>query len=244
MKRWVYTPSPLLDKTLAERLSTFPREPSLTVYGLRLAGTIFLRAWLAIYFRLQVRGREKIPKAGPFVLVGNHSSHLDAIALSCALPLGQWSHAYAAAAQDYFFRDFFRSLVAVVSTNAMPFDRRDDPARSLELCADLLSVSGEALIMFPEGTRSPDGTVQMFRPGIGRLVAGTEIPVVPAYIDGAYRAWSRGSALPKPSRVKVTLGEPRRYPSIPPTREGTIAIADDLRGAVLELGRRTVEVLR
>jgi 1-acyl-sn-glycerol-3-phosphate acyltransferase len=235
MKRWVYAPSPVLEKTLAERLTTFPRDPTFTVYGMRLLGMLFLRAFFATYFRLRVRGRERIPKRGPFVMVSNHASHLDAVALSCALPVRQWHHAYAAAAQDYFFRGLFRSLAAVVFANAMPFDRHEDPKRSLELCADLLHVSHEALIMFPEGCRSGDGSLQPFRAGVGRLTAGTAIPVIPARIEGAFRAWPKGRAIPKPLRVTILIGEPRRYSATPATREGFLAVAEDLRQAVLEL---------
>lgn len=238
MKPWIYTPSPLLDKTLREQLTTFPREPSWTVTGLRFVGTIFLRAFFGAYFRLKVVGREHLPKAGPFVLVANHGSHLDAVALSCALPLRQWAHAYAAAAQDYFFKSFARAWIAVLTTNAMPFDRHKAPERSLEQCADLLQVSREALIMFPEGTRSPDGSVQTFRPGVGRLVAGTEIPVIPAYIDGAFRAWPKGTAMPRPIGVTVVIGPPRSYPGVAATREGAIAVADELRQAVVALQPR------
>jgi 1-acyl-sn-glycerol-3-phosphate acyltransferase len=235
MKPWTYTPSPLLDKTLAERLTTFPRDPTLTVYGLRFVGMLFLKAFFACYFRLRILGRKRIPKSGAFVLVANHGSHLDAVALACALPVRQWHHAYAAAAQDYFFQGIVRSLAAVVFTNAMPFDRRNDPKATLELCADLLHVSHEALIMFPEGTRSPDGEVHEFRLGVGRLVAGTDTPVLPAYIDGAFRAWPRGSVIPKPRRVTIAIGEPRRFLEAAPTKEGAIAVADDLRAAVVEL---------
>ena len=231
MKRWTYTPSPLLDKSLTEQLTTFPRDPTLPVYGIRFLGMLFLKAFFATYFRLRIQGRGRIPESGPFVLVANHSSHLDAVALACALPARQWHHAYAAAAQDYFFQGFFRSLVAVFFTNAVPFDRREDPRRSLELCADLLHVSHEALIMFPEGTRSPDGEVHEFRSGVGRLVAGTEVPVVPAYIAGAHRAWPKGSAIPRPRRITIAIGEPRTFPSVSSPRE----VSAHLRDAVLEL---------
>ena len=117
MKRWVYTPSPLLDKTLAERLTTFPRDPTLTVYGLRFLGMLLLKVIFACYVRLRILDRGRIPKTGPFVLVANHSSHLDAVALACALPVRQWHHAYAAAAQDYFFRDFFREVDTEIYTS-------------------------------------------------------------------------------------------------------------------------------
>lgn len=231
MKRWTYTPSPLLDKSLAEQLTTFPRDPTLPVTGIRFLGMIFLKAFFAVYFRMRILGRGRIPKSGPFVLVANHSSHLDAVALACALPARQWHHAYAAAAQDYFFKGFFRSLVAVFFTNAVPFNRREDPRRSLELCADLLHVSHEALIMFPEGTRSPDGEVHEFRSGVGRLVAGTLVPVFPAYIAGAHRAWPKGSAIPRPRRITIAIGEPRTFTSVSSPRE----VAAHLRDAVLEL---------
>jgi 1-acyl-sn-glycerol-3-phosphate acyltransferase len=235
MKRWVYTPSPLLDKSLKEQLTTFPRDPTLTVYGLRFVGMILLKGIFALYFRQRILGRNRIPRTGPFVLVANHSSHLDAVALACALPARQWNHAYAAAAQDYFFKGFFRALVAVWFTNAVPFDRREDPRRSLELCADLLHVSHEALIMFPEGTRSPDGEMREFRHGVGRLVAGTEIPVLPAYIGGAFRAWPKGSAIPRPRRVTIVIGEPRRYSGVPASRAGAAEVAADLQAAVAAL---------
>jgi 1-acyl-sn-glycerol-3-phosphate acyltransferase len=147
----------------------------------------------------------------------------------------QWYHAYAVAAQDYFFRNFFKALAAVVLANAMPFDRKEDPAKSLELCAEVLQVSRDAIIMFPEGTRSVDGSLQMFRPGVGRLVAGTDIPVIPAYIHGAHRAWPKGYRFPKPRRVTLVIGQPRRYAHVPSTQEGHILIANDLREAVLQL---------
>ena len=202
MKRWVYTPSPLLDKTLAERLTTFPRDPTLAVYGLRFLGMLLLKAIFAGYFRLRILGRGRIPKSGPFVLVANHSSHLDAVALACALPVRQWN---------------------------------EDSKGSLELCADLLQVSREALIMFPEGTRSHDGEIREFRNGVGRLVAGTDIPVLPAYIGGAHRAWPKGSAMPRPRRVTIAIGEPRRYAEQPASRMGAAKVAADLRAAVLAL---------
>jgi 1-acyl-sn-glycerol-3-phosphate acyltransferase len=235
VKRWTYEPSPLLDRSLREQLSSFPREPDLAVSGLRWLGMLAMRAVLRLYFRVRIEGRERIPATGPFVLVANHSSHLDAVVLSCALPGRQWNHTYAAAAQDYFFRSVFRSLAAVVFVNAMPFDREQGSEKSLELCADVLHVARQGLIMFPEGTRSPDGRIGRFRSGVGRLLAGTPVPAVPAYIEGAHAAWPKGSVLPRPYRVRVRIGAPRAYPSVPRTREGAAEIAGDLEAAVRAL---------
>ena len=80
-----------------------------------------------------------------------------------------------------------------------------------------------------------DGRVHEFRVGVGRLVAGTDTPVLPAYIDGAFRAWPRGTAIPRPRRVTIAIGEPRLYLEAPPTKAGATAVAADLRGAVIEL---------
>lgn len=239
MKRWVYTPSPLLNKTLREQLTSFPREPDIAVYGLRLVGILLERFILAAYFRLKIVGREKIPSRGPFILVANHSSHLDAAVISAIMRPTQWYHAYAVAAQDYFFRGFFRALAAIVFTNAMPFDRKTEPQKSLELCADVLQVSREAIIMFPEGTRSLDGSIQRFRPGVGKLAAGTDVPVIPAYIDGAHRAWPKGQVIPKPCNVTVLIGIPRTYAQVQAAQEGYISIANDLHDAVCQLQETT-----
>lgn len=187
----------------------------MAVYGLRFIGILLER----------------------FILATNHSSHLDATVISAIMRPTQWYHAYASAAQDYFFRSFFRALAAIIFTNAMPFDRKAEPQKSLKLCADVLQVSRKAIIIFPEGTRSLDGSIQQFRLGVGKLVAGTDMPVVPAYIHGAYRAWPKGQAVPKPHRVTILVGSPRTYPHIQPAQEGHIFIANDLREAVGHLQR-------
>jgi 1-acyl-sn-glycerol-3-phosphate acyltransferase len=238
MKQWTYSPSPLLIKTAKEHLTSFPREPDITVYGLRLIGVLLERFILSTYFRLKIIGRDKVPAKGPFILVANHSSHLDAAILSSVLRPSQWYHAYAVAAQDYFFRSFFKALTAIMFTNAIPFDREENPERSLELCAEVLQVSREAIVMFPEGTRSSDGSIRMFRPGVGRLLAGTEIPAIPAYIHGAHQARPKGHIFPRPQRVTLRIGHPRRYTHFPSTREGYISISNDLREAVLHLKAR------
>ena len=90
------------------------------VRGVRSLAAAVLRGWLHVYHRLTIVGRQNLPEDRSFVLVANHGSHLDAVALACALPVRQWNHAYAAAAQDYFFRGIFKSFVAVVNPGERP----------------------------------------------------------------------------------------------------------------------------
>lgn len=235
MEPWTYHPDPLLQRPLAEQLTVFPRQADMTETGLRLVWTLLLRGVLRVYFRLRIVGREHLPVGRPFVLVGNHSSHLDAISLTAALPVRSIHRVYAAAAKDYFFKTFWRSVFSGIFLGALPFDRKAAPRQSLEMCAEVLRASANALIIFPEGTRSLTGEVQPFKPGVGVLVAGTETPVIPAYIDGAFRAWGKGSAFPKPRRVTVYLGSPRSYGGAPRAKEGYRHVAADLESTVREL---------
>ncbi|MFP5246465.1 MAG: lysophospholipid acyltransferase family protein, partial [Thermoanaerobaculia bacterium] len=179
MDSWQYEPTADFDKSPIEKLRTFPRQPDMLVYALRLVLHTVLRVWLRIYHRYRVLGREHLPLERPFAMIANHGSHLDAISLLSALPLLRIQRAYPAAAKDYFFTSMPKIAFSAVAMNAMPFDRKENPRESLALCRELLETPGHVLIIFPEGTRTPTGEMQAFKPGIGFLTAGTNIPVVP-----------------------------------------------------------------
>jgi 1-acyl-sn-glycerol-3-phosphate acyltransferase len=68
------------------------------------------------------------------------------------------------------------------------------------------------VLMFPEGTRTTDGKLQEPRPGVGKIVAQAEVPVVPGYVKGSYDAWPKGQPVPKPRSTSVHFGEPIRMP--------------------------------
>ncbi len=237
MKPWAYHPSPALLLSPADQLTVFPRERDMTHAALRILWTICLRAALRVYFRLRIIGRGRLPTAGSYVLVANHASHLDGVALSTVVPIRAVHRAFAAAAKDYFFSSFWRSFCSAVFINAVPFDRRAGKRESLELCADLLDVSDRVLIMFPEGTRSLTGAIQTFKQGIGILAASTDRRVVPAFIDGAHAAWPKGSRCPRPRRVRVVLGTPLEFQCVPRTREGFQQVAGEVEAAVRQLAK-------
>ena len=236
MEPWRYESAVDLDQTLAERLRRFPRQPDITVYGLRTLAALVVRAWLRLYHRLEIRGRGHLPVEGSFVLAANHASHLDTLCLLAALPLSKLHRAFPAAAQDYFFVGVPRLAAAAILVNALPFARQTHIRQSLDLCRQLLGNPGNILILFPEGTRSTTGRVGEFRPGIGLLVAGVNVPVVPCYLSGAFEAWPKGKRLPRPRRVQLRIGAPRSYAALPAGRETAGRIADELREAVAALG--------
>jgi len=229
---WQYQPTPDFDKTPADRLRMFPRHPDMLVYGVRFVLHALVRVWLRVYNRFRITGREHLPLDRPFVIVANHASHLDAICLLSALPLARIQKAYPAAAKDYFFTTLTKTAFFAVTMNAMPFDRRENPRESIDLCRELLATPGHVLILFPEGTRSTTGELAPFKPGIGFLVAGTNVPVVPCYLDGAYRAWPKGAWIPRPRKLELRIGEPVTFAEVVSEKEGAKMIAAALQRAV------------
>src|SRR6266436_2306559 len=236
MKRWRYDSAQDLDQTLIERLRRFPREPDMLVYGIRSLVALILRAWLRVYHRFEIIGHEHLRTNRSFVIVANHCSHLDTLCLLAALPLGKLHRAFPAAAADYFFKSVPRTFVAAVVTNALPFARRVRVRRSLSICSDLLSDPENILIIFPEGTRSETGETREFKSGIGALVAGRDVTVLPCYLQGAFRAWPKGRRLPRPKKVRLIVGAARSYSSRKANKIDICAIAAEMHRAVKELG--------
>jgi 1-acyl-sn-glycerol-3-phosphate acyltransferase len=166
-------------------------------------------------------------------MVANHASHLDALCLLAALPLRRLERAFPAASRDYFFMNR-RAALAAIFANAIPFGPRIHLRKSLALCRGLLATPGNILILFPEGTRTTTGRLGEFRPGIGSLVAGTDVPVVPCAIRGSFAAWRKGALLPRPYRLRLVIGEPRTYADLARGRDSNIRIAAELHAAVRE----------
>ena len=235
MKKWQYDPGADLDQTLLERLRNFPREPDMLIYGLRSFVALILRGLLRAYCRFEIIGEEQLRSNRSFVLVANHSSHLDTVCLLAGLPLRKLHRAFPAAAADYFFKSIPRTWVATIVANALPFARQTHVRQSLAICGQLLAQPGNVLIIFPEGTRSTTGELREFKCGIGALVAGRDVPVIPCYLDGAFRAWPKGSRLPKPHKVRLIIGAARNYGSFLPEKSVSMAIANELQDAIKQL---------
>jgi 1-acyl-sn-glycerol-3-phosphate acyltransferase len=235
VKPWVYESAEDLDRGLVERLKQFPREPDMLVYGMRSLVAMALRVWLKLYHRLEIHGHQHLPKDKSFILVANHTSHLDTLCLLAALPLRKLHRAFPAAAADYFFESVPRIWVAAVVVNALPFRRQTHVKQSLVLCQHLLQNPGNVLIIFPEGTRSTTGTTGKFKPGIGALVAGRDIPVLPCYMAGGFKAWPKGKVFPYPKKVLLTIGEPRNFAAIVSDRDSANTIAAELEQTIKEM---------
>jgi len=235
MKKWRYDSARDVDRTPLDRLRQFPREPDMLVYGLRSLIALIIRGLLRIYNRFEIIGHENLRTNRSFVIVANHCSHLDTLCLLAALPLRKLHRAFPAAASDYFFQSIHRIWAAAVLVNALPFARQAGVRQSLSLCQQLLANSGTILIIFPEGTRSTTGEVGEFKSGIGALVAGKDVAVVPCFVDGSFRAWPKGRRIPWPTKVRLIVGAPRNYGARSADKIDICAVAAELRDAVNEL---------
>jgi long-chain acyl-CoA synthetase len=155
-----------------------------------------------------VAGKSRIDGLSePVLLIANHTSHLDAPSVLSLLGRSHRERTAVAAAADYFFRGVGRSLIASVALGAFPFHREGPVAASLSHCGDLVD-DGYSVLIFPEGTRSPDGRLQPFKTGIGLLARELGVPVVPVAIDGLHAILPKGRTLPRPGPVRIVVGEP------------------------------------
>ena len=236
MENWQYRPSPGIGTPVAESLRSFPREPGMLAYAIRSIAALLLRVWLRTYHRLKIEGRENLPKRGSYVLVCNHTSHLDALCLQCAVPLSRIHFCFPAAAADYFFSSLPRSAVSAIVINALPFDRQANGAESLARCSEVLEKAGNILILFPEGTRTTTGSMGRFRSGIGRLAAGHDVDVLPCHLDGGIEAWPKGRLFPRPRRLRLRIGQTRNYGHLDRSPSSVRAVCTDLELRVAELG--------
>jgi 1-acyl-sn-glycerol-3-phosphate acyltransferase len=192
---------------------------------------VWLQRWLRSRFDFDIQGNEVFQRVPQFILVANHTSHLDTICLLAALPPAQRNRCYSAAAEDYFYTHIFKEQVARLLANTFPFRRHEDAHRSLEACARILE-RGDSLIFFPEGTRSRTGELQRFRKGIGLLVQGKPYPVIPTYLEGTYEALAKGRFRPQSAEIRLHIGSPEYFEGAQPGEASAIEIANRLQARV------------
>ncbi|MBT2211627.1 MULTISPECIES: 1-acyl-sn-glycerol-3-phosphate acyltransferase [Actinomadura] len=141
---------------------------------------------------------------GPCVIVANHSSHADTVALLAALPARR--RPVVAAAADYWFAGRFRALVCRTAVAGFPVRRSRGGFDDLASAAAPLA-RGRCVIVFPEGTRSRDGEVGAFRTGAARLADLAGVPLVPVGLTGTRDLLGVHGRLRR-TRVRVGFGAP------------------------------------
>lgn len=170
---------------------------------------------------LQVQGRANLDLPGPAIVVANHNSHMDTAALLAAVPNGALPRVHPAAAADYFLKRRVLAWISVHIIGIVPVDRSGATADPLENCNTALR-RGEIVIIFPEGSRGEPGVAQHFKRGIAHLLnANPGVPLIPVHIEGAGHVLPKGSKVPIPLGIEVTVGEPIRSAAPLPIAEAT-----------------------
>jgi 1-acyl-sn-glycerol-3-phosphate acyltransferase len=232
MREWRFRPAADLGLAPGERLKSLKREAGLIGSTAHLAWWLLARAYLRGIHRFRVEGGEHLPAAPPFVLCANHSSHLDAIALAACIPARLSNRAFPIAAGDTFFDHLPVTLFAALGLNALPLWRGKVRAGELATLRARLADEGAIFMLIPEGTRARDGVIARFKPGIGRLVAATPVPVVPCHIDGAFAALPPHRKLPRPAPITLRIGAPLAFADVADDKHGWTAIAARIEDAV------------
>jgi 1-acyl-sn-glycerol-3-phosphate acyltransferase len=233
---WKLQPARDLQQTGLARYRNPLREHGLVSSILRLGWWSAVRIGLGIVNGLAIRGQRRLPRTGPFVLAANHESHLDALVLGCALPLSLRDRLFPLAAGDVFFETPAKAAFAAHLLNALPVWRRNAGRHGLDDLRKRLLEEEAVFILFPEGGRSRDGTMKSFKAGIGMLVAGTPVQVVPCYLDGPFEAFPAGSVVPRWSKVRLTIGPPRVFADVASNREGWDHVSATVEQDVKRLG--------
>lgn len=170
-------------------------------YWLTRAVRRALVIYYTLYHRVETCGTENIPESGAVILASNHGSHLDPPLVGTLTK----RHIYYMAKEELFRTQWFGK--AIRRFGAFPIRRGQADRRAIRFCRDLLN-DGQVLLMFPEGTRSPDGKLHEPQSGISFIIdMMPDTPIVPVFIDGSFESWKPGKRGPRPRKIRVYCGK-------------------------------------
>lgn len=168
-------------------------------------GRLWSRHLLALGgVKATVNGLEKIKPKQKYIVVSNHQSHLDISTLMVNLPL----QLVFIAKKELFAIPFFGWGIKALGHIAINRDSARSARECILAASQVIKTKAKiSLVIFPEGTRSPDGRVHEFKQGSFALALATGLPVLPVAITGTYQALPKTSLLVKPAPVTIQVGE-------------------------------------
>jgi len=175
--------------------------------------------------RVRVAGRERLPDGVPFVYVTNHQSHFDVLALIHALP-GQYR---VVAKKELFSIPVFGWALWLAGFIRIDRSNREQAVASLELAAMKIR-AGTSVVVFAEGTRSPDGSLQPLKKGAFVMAINAGCPIVPVSISGSRAVLSRDSLDIRRGSIDVVIGDP--IPTSRHTLERKDLLMQEVRRAI------------
>jgi 1-acyl-sn-glycerol-3-phosphate acyltransferase len=168
------------------------------------------RVLTSTMFDLKVYGLEHVPRSGGVLLLSNHQSYLDPVLVAVRLDRPVSFLAKSELFEPWGLRWVIRSL------GAFPIRQgAGDIGAVREMIAKLND--GHVLNAYPEGTRTPDGSIKPFQNGFALVVRRVDVPIVPVAITGSHQAWPRGRAIFHPAPIRVKYGPPVPVAGLKPT---------------------------
>ena len=159
-------------------------------------------SWLKLSYRLRRIHRDRVPPTGAILVISNHQSFLDPMVNGVTV----WDRQFTALARDSLFVGPFGWILRSVS--ARPIKREGGDLEAMKAALAELE-AGRVVIIYPEGTRSPDGSLQEFKRGVLLLLRRAKPTVLPMGVEGTFDAWPRGRKLPRMrGKVVCVCGEP------------------------------------
>ncbi len=172
---------------------------------------VLVGPWLRILFRPWVEGLENVPEEGPAIFASNHLSFSDSFFLPLVVP----RHITFLAKSDYFtgsgIKGWFTKLF-FSGVGQVPVDRSGGRASEAALrTATRILGEGKLLGIYPEGTRSPNGTLYRGKTGVARMAMEAQVPILPVAMINTYEIQPPGQVLPRIKRVGVRIGPPLTF---------------------------------
>lgn len=152
------------------------------------------------FYDFHIVGAEKMRFAGPALIASNHISFLDPPFIGQAFD--EVVHSFAR--KTLFNHPLMGALLRSWHVLAVDLEKPDTSA--LKTTIRLLR-TGEKVLIFPEGTRSPDGKLQAAEAGVGLFIAKSQAPVLPIRLFGTFEAYPRGAKTLRPARVTLVIGD-------------------------------------
>lgn len=158
-----------------------------------------IMAGLTLGFSLRWEGGRNIPQRGPALLISNHESFIDPIAIGLTT-----TRQLCYLARKTLFTPSFGWFLR--SVNCVPVDQEGVAKEGLKTILRLLG-EGRAVLVFPEGERTTTGEMLPLKPGIQLLIKRARAPIIPVGIAGAFHAYPRGRVLPTPAPLFLPAGK-------------------------------------
>ena len=197
-----------------------------------------LRLVFRVIWRLRIFGAEHIPRGRAYILCANHGSFLDAFILAGAVPAGLRKDLFFIGFRGFFIFPVIRDIVKFI--RVIPIDPGTHLVEAMQASSYVLR-NGKIACIFPEGERTIDGKVKVFKKGIGILAKELGVPLVPVYISGSYESWPRTKPFPRPHPIKITFGRPFDFEEL--KKEGLLLGArDDYEAVALGIRKEVIQL--